>query len=774
MQRLVYVCASCQRSAAAQCIAKGPGRTLYSTARHVSYARSLTDTRTPTPAIGSADRGAKNVPPTSKPPDRRIIPRNNSKAKQEKKSPNNRDTRARSSADNSDSFYHDTGFEGPQFELDQLSNKLARDGALVADVFDALEKFLWKHKVRERTSVKLMLQKHRLPHDIVRNLIKHRTRVEGLPSLSEILRTFSEYGINDDKLWAEGIFEHIRSEFFEDAIELWKSWYECQKGHPLTLSTLKEALDLGTPDGTALEATPSSYDSRSYPVVAAITAFLYNRKLLMIPTELSDVLQFISPSGEDISNLIPPARGVETILQEYGIDPLVIEWTLNNIRSFRPYSDQPNAEYISLYDRLFLAASHKNLADVRAIYEEAKGMIPEHSRGRAYYTSFINAFMQCGSVEDGEHLWADMLSVGVIPTPSIWRFWLDGCAKAKDIGLFEHSWRRMLNEGVEPDNICWTIRMQMHFILGDPESGKLTLQGMVNSGIPLTANTVNTAIKELSEAKLHQDASDLLQWAISTGIKPDTVTYNLILDARVRQSDFSGAIKILSTMNRLGVPTDIVTYGIILRGMYLYSYSRPDTDMLDAILKEMKSKGIYPNVQFYNTIISALLNRFYDIKSALYVLSLMPNDAWRGSSHTSTIFIMYYSRTNNLAAVEEVWANMRRHFIAPDEGVYSATVAAYAKANQVDKMMAVFQAMIQQRKRVSVVTHIWVLKCLMAHRDYTRVQQILRQMQSRGWNIYENREVREILKQLKDALADAQVGALGYGPPSGGGGMARM
>ncbi|KAJ6256055.1 hypothetical protein Dda_9147 [Drechslerella dactyloides] len=646
--------------------------------------------------------------------------------------------------------------------------------SLVAEVFNAFESFLLKHDGRQRTSIKVILQKHRLPRELVKALVKYHTQIEGLPSISEVLRTFSEYGINDDKLWAEGIFERIRSEFYEDAIELWKDWLECQKGNPLTIATpysaketstdsfLENALASGTLDGTCQESASISYDSRCYPVVAAITAFLYQRKISMLSTELSHVLQFISPHGEDVSNLIPSAKGVETILQEHEIDTPVIEWTLNNIRSFRPYSDQPNAEYISIFDRLFLAASNKNLADVRAIYELSKEQIPEHHRGRTYYTAFINAFMQCGSIEDGDLLWADMLSVGVIPTPSIWRFWLDGCAKAKDIGLFEQSWRRMLKEGVKPDTICWTIRMQMHFILGDPESGKSALQGMVNSGIPLTTNTVNTAIKELHEAKLYQDASDLLRWAVSSGIQPDTVTYNLMLESRVKHSDFNSALMVLATMNESDIPTDIVTYGIILRGMCLNSYSRPDMGILQAVMEEMKAKGIYPNLQFYNTIIHGLLDQFHDIKGALNVLSLMPNDAWRGSSHTSTIFITYFGRTNNLAAVEEVWVNMRRHFIAPDEGVYSATVVAYAKANYVDKMMEYFEAMIRQRKRISVVTHIWVLKCLLAHQDYARMGEVLRQMQSRGWNIYQNREVLQIIKKMNDAMANQEMGTSGY------------
>ncbi|KAF3926924.1 hypothetical protein ABW20_dc0106295 [Dactylellina cionopaga] len=600
--------------------------------------------------------------------------------------------------------------------------------------------------------------------------MKHRHRIAGLPSISEVLRILSDYGINDDKLWADVMFDYIRTEYYDDAIELWQDKLECQKDNPLVVMNTTSTEDTD-PAAFLAEAAPTkskpgpngfsapTYDSHYYPAVAALTAFLYSRRLVMMPTELGDLLQFIAPNGEDVSNLLPPSFGVANILRENDISPDIVESTIVSLEEFRPYSNDNSKEYTVMFDKVFLAASHWDLETVRSIYEESKTLIPGYKRGRSYYISFINAVLQCNSREDGEIIWRDMLQAGVIPTIKTWASWLDGCAKAKNIELFQQGWETMEASGFTADTICWTIRMQMLFLLNDPESAKLCLQHMVNNNVPLTTNTVNIAVEKLNKANLFQDAFDLIQWATQAGTEMDIVTYNLILESRTKLGDFNGVLKVLNIMTQTGIRADIISYGAILRGMYKYGDTLPDIRVLQSILSEIQSKGIQPNIQFYNTIIHSMLTRWSDIKGALYVLSIMPNDAWRGSSVTSSIFITYYARTGNLPAIEEVWANMRRNTLAPDEAVYGATVMAYSMSGVKDKMLEYLEVMGNQRKRIRVITYIWALRCLMTQRDYIKAQEILNLMHSRGVDLLANKELREIIGKLKEVATDEKRNA---------------
>ncbi|EPS43243.1 hypothetical protein H072_2772 [Dactylellina haptotyla CBS 200.50] len=781
MQRLAYVCASCRRSGAARII-ESPGRRSLHAATDFHAPKIATGPRAaasrPKPHKAEPKASSPGATPTkSKKPDNHLIFRasggNEPKATGAQQPLDQHGLKKVSKPRGwaKPSGFYAESYDSPRHDLAELSKKLARDKGLIAEVYREFEGFLIKHKVVDRMSLKVMLLQGKFLRNLVKTMIKYRHKIEDLPSLSAVLRTFLENGVHDEKLWAEVMFEYIRTEYYDDALELWHDRLECQKDHPFAFVNSNNAESSGPPDflKEVAIATPltvatgtfasSSYESHCYPTVAALTAFLWTRKMLMMPTELSDLLRFIAPNGEDIATLLPPTLGIGSILREYNVSPEVIESTLADLQDFRPYSDENNKEYTFMFDKVFLAASNQDLAAVRRIYHDSKARIPENLRGRSYYTSFINAFLRCGSRGDGDILWRDMLNAGIMPTVKAWANWLDGCSKARDFNLFQQGWERMLAQNFEPDTICWTIRMQMLFMIGDPEAAKSCLQHMVNKGVTITVGTVNVAVSKLNTVKMYRDAFDLIKWAVSCGIEIDVVTYNLILDSRAKLGDFPGILETLKSMETRGILPDIITYGIVLRGMYNNTDHEPDISVLQAVLGDIKAKGIQPNLQFYNTIIHAMLSRWNDIKGALYVLSLMPNDAWRGSSVTSSIFIHYYGRTGNIAAIEAVWENMRSNTLAPDDVVYNATVVAYALAGLKDKMMEYLDTMARLRKKIQLVTYNRVLACVMLQEDYESAREVLGLMKLRGVDITTYKESREVLNRLQEVAIDAKRAA---------------
>ncbi|KAK6497413.1 hypothetical protein TWF481_011822 [Arthrobotrys musiformis] len=748
MQRLAYVCAHCRRSPAA---------------------RILTTSRTASRSVHTADINdaiLKEPRPLSF--DRNLGPR--------KPGPKKRKSVPQRYLDSDDpkrkglSFYNENTDGNARNDVEQLSHRLTRDPSLVRDVYRSFEALLRKHDVPSSVAIRVMLLKHHFPRELIRALIDHHRKLEGLPSLAEALRMLVSNGINDDKLWAEVMFEYIRTGFYDDAVDLWTYRLECQKDSPLTFGSgpPKERTNKSPPiDKTPLGDWPNvsqapPVPAHCYPAVAALTAFIYSRRMMMTPTKFTDLMQFLAPNGEDVSALLPSNPEVGGILTEHSIDPKIIELILATLQEFRPYSSQNLARYASIFDRLFIAAANKDLQEVTNIYEEAKLKIPEPKK-RNYYINFITAFMQCGSRENGDLLWREMLNSGAIPTAKVWASWLDGCAKAKDIKLFQQSWDRMLAEGIVPDTVCWTIRMQMLFLLKESESAKLCLQYMVENQVPITTVTINVAVEGLIGAGLHKDAFGLIQWATNNGIELDTATYNLVLDSRSKLGEIEGVLETLASMHKNHVLPDIITYGVILRGLYNHSPTPPDLSFLQTILDEMQTAGINPNIQFYNTVIHAMLHRFGDLKGAQYVLSLMPNEAWRTSSVTSAIFINHYGRKKNMEAIEEVWKTMRRNNVAPDEVVYSATVMAYATVGMKTPMLEYLDEMERMRKRISLPTYIWVLKSLMTMQDYQTAGDILTGMKVKGIDILANKELRWVVRKLKEVVVTAQRDAYGKG-----------
>ncbi|KAK6539904.1 hypothetical protein TWF694_008739 [Orbilia ellipsospora] len=767
MQRLAYVCASCRRSGTARLIRIQPTRrSIYVATKDLSTIFSTSSPKKRLPNTLWRDTDVL----VSKKPAPKPKPKPKPKERQGGRLKSFLKIKKPKRWEGAGEFYQ-TSNDGGSFELRELTTKLAKDRGRVGEVYRDFEEFLSTYG--RKISTRVMLLKQGFPGALVGAIIEYRNRLEDLPSLSEVLRTLLTNGLNDDKLWAEVMFEYIRCESYDDAIELWHDRLDCQKDDPFALidgkadedveSTdfVEQAAKLAASMTSSKEATAevASYESHCYPTVAALTAFLYSRKVLMMPTELSDVLRFITPNGGDITSLLPPTFGIGAILREYNIKTEIIESTLASLQEFRPYSNDNSKEYTSFFDNVFLAASNGDSEAVHRYYHQSKNEIDPSQRGRIYYVSFINAFLRCGHVRYGTLLWRDMIQAGITPTVKAWTAWLDGCAKARDLKLFMAGWNWMLEQGFTPDSICWTIRMQLLFFVNDPDAAKLCLQHMVDNKIPVTTNTVNIAVERLNALRMYQDAFDLIKWAHNFNIELDTVTFNLIVDSHAKLGDFNGVVMTLEEMATRGIRPDIITYGIILRGMYDRTGTVPDIAIFKAILAEIKSQGIQPNIQFYNTVIYALLDKWDDVDGALQVLALMPNDAWRGSSVTASIFIGYYGRKKDIPAIEALWENMRLNTIAPDDVVYNETVSAYALAQETEKMLEYFETMCRLQRKILISTYNKVLWCLVGEHDYATAWEVLAIMKSRGFDVASVKGISEVVGKLKQAAIDARQSA---------------
>lgn len=649
--------------------------------------------------------------------------------------------------------------------LARLEAAIKKSPEQVADIWKQFGRLLRDFNVPNQLSLLILLQQHNLPRLLLRNLTENQHTIPGLPSPRDVLITYADYGIKEDHLWADVMFSLVRLDFYGEVMDLWRDLLQIRQSDMLS----EVDPDFGE-SGTAWQLKDTSFvldtpfeiqakDPRYYPAAAALTAFLYSRKLDLLQTKFVDLLHFLAPRGTSIMNLIAPTAVIEGMLKEHNIRPHVIEHVVSELKRFRPYSVYDNETRSTILDQVLLAASQNNVERIRRLYANSQvssqnakasskpGTTP-FIHNPSFYMTFVNAYYQCNSVGDATDVWKDMVKANIKPSLSAWGARLDGCAKVKDKALFENEWKSMLEEGMEPDHICWTIRMQMYFSIGELDEAKSCLQTMSDKGIKINAHTINVAIAGLNNKKLYDDAADLLKWATGAGIKPDVITYNLIADARVRENDFAAVGKTIGLMKEQGVQPDIITYGLVLRGMYTHAREPPSLKKIKDIIEEMRSAGIEPNLQFYVTIIHGMLNRFNDIQGAMSIISAMPHKAWQASAYTSSVLIGYCARTNNINGVEEIWRNMLRERIIPDSAVYNSTIIAFAMAGKKDRMMDILMQMVRERKKPTMGVFVWVLRCLLKYGDLAMANEVVRDIPQLE-KFEKNAQLNALRKQLE-------------------------
>lgn len=751
MQRLTHVCASCRRTVVTPSIRWATRRAIQSSSAGSDGNESNNGGDTRNPWIRFLGGQGQPVPSRtpkppkwSKRPENQSIERKRSNLLSKSKKPRPGDE------------FHQVDPTGDlKIEIKKISESLSRDGGKVGVVFESLRHLLSRNPLR-RDSIRGPLRDNDIMWKIVHALLLYRNKVPDLPTFSEVLRTFAEHGLNQDELWGDVMFEYIREEDFDLVLELWSDRLRCKRRFPEAFmgSQDHKITHVGGPTSHPMREGPSKsikYPPRCYPAVAALTAFLYSQRLLIIQPQLIAVLRFLDPTGRDFGDL-PSTLGIGGILHEYQVDARLVATTLGDITSTRSHSGLSSDHHRALYDQIHFISSSKDLEGLRQTYIAAKATLPDADKSLTYFISFLSGFMECKSSVDAEGVWNDMLLAGHMPSTKVWASWLDGCAKAGDVKMFSDGWNRMLRDKIAPDTICWTIRMQLHFMMEDPEAAKACLQSMLDKQLPITTYALNVAIKGITTAGLHRDAAELVNWATDTGLNLDSYSFNLILDARAKLNDFSGVLALLRKMKERGNHPDTVTYAIIVRGLYQHSKVSPSMEVIEGIIQNMKNENVHTNLHFYNTIIQGMLGRFSDINGAIRILSLMPNDSWRGSSHTSAIFIKYYGIAGNPDAIDEIWKNIERNKLVPDEAVYRVTVAAYARSGRLEQMIGYLHLMKERRKRPNSFVWAACIHAFIDKGDFEGAKEVFKMMHADGYDMRNNSELIRLAERVKIGL----------------------
>ncbi|XP_065859813.1 putative pentatricopeptide repeat-containing protein At1g02420 [Euphorbia lathyris] len=103
----------------------------------------------------------------------------------------------------------------------------------------------------------------------------------------------------------------------------------------------------------------------------------------------------------------------------------------------------------------------------------------------------------------------------------------------------------------------------------------------------------------LSGWKSSVEAESFFDEIKQSGIEPDVVSYNSLIDVYCKSREMDKAYKLVEEMREKDILPDVITYTTIIGGLGLIG--QPDKGR--SVLKEMKEYGCYPDVAAYNAAI---------------------------------------------------------------------------------------------------------------------------------------------------------------------------
>ncbi|MCJ1401784.1 hypothetical protein MMC11_005001 [Xylographa trunciseda] len=397
------------------------------------------------------------------------------------------------------------------------------------------------------------------------------------------------------------------------------------------------------------------------------------------------------------------------------------------------------------------------------------------------FVDFLRTFFAVARPDRATEVWNTMCEHGYKPSTVHWVTLLVGCKKNQDLASLKSIWRRMEVAEMQNTNRAWSVYISGLLFCKDLDSALEAIDKLGKAwkspkafpalnGTEATSTSkqetaddadsftpsifpINAAISGLLGNRRPDLAQQILTWAISENIKPDTTTFNILLRPAVRHDNTEAVQQFLSEMKYYARKPDVVTFTILIDGIFRNPSSAFPTEspaaqqaLIARVFRDMQDNDIEATPQTYSTILDGLLQpKYFNLPAARAVLARMADQGIRPTPHTYTILVTHYFSRHppDLPAIDSLWRRIELEKSVVDHVLYDRMIEGYGRVGAIDKMLAVLRRMPSEGKRPGWIALLGALNALAQAEEWDLVRDLvgdvanekegLLRFGSRGW-----------------------------------------
>lgn len=146
---------------------------------------------------------------------------------------------------------------------------------------------------------------------------------------------------------------------------------------------------------------------------------------------------------------------------------------------------------------------------------------------------------------------------------------------------------------------------------------------------------------------------------IRRGFKPNSVTYNIRIDAYCKKGCFGDGLRLLEEMEKANCPPTLETITTLIHGAGVAQ----NISRARELFNEISIRNLQPDIGVYNAFMSSLI-RSREVQSALMLMDEMEEEGIGHDSMTYHTMFRGLMRSNGIEGVSELYHKMiRRNFV---------------------------------------------------------------------------------------------------------------
>ena len=324
----------------------------------------------------------------------------------------------------------------------------------------------------------------------------------------------------------------------------------------------------------------------------------------------------------------------------------------------------------------------------------------------------------------------------------IYNLLLNGCSKKLDIKNLHRIYMDMINKGVSPNLITFNTIIDAFIRNKNTEKAFNIFNDMIEQKISPDNFTLSTLFKGINKQEHYKYLTQGVE-IINKNIYPvDIILINVLLDACIKLKDKKNFCEIFQNIiekKYKNISPDLITYNTFIKGCSKFRLYDKVEFAFNHLINNSKETNIIPNDVTFNTLIDVYISQ-KNMDKVLKIVNMMQQYKIFPDNYTYTTIIKGLNKNsllknnqnqmnntspitaNNITTTNpEIFSNIEldlafrlfnhvRQNSKPDEILYNCIMDACLRFNKIDKMLEMYQEMVQIGIKPSSITCGIVIK----------------------------------------------------------------
>ncbi|KAF3787123.1 Pentatricopeptide repeat-containing protein [Nymphaea thermarum] len=348
-----------------------------------------------------------------------------------------------------------------------------------------------------------------------------------------------------------------------------------------------------------------------------------------------------------------------------------------------------------------------------------KGLVPD----TYCYNTLIKGLCDCGFLDRARSLQLEISKTDCFPDSATYTILICGLCKEGLISDAEKIFNEMGNLGCLPTVVTFNSLInglcnaghlrQAHILFYRMEMGSnpsLFLRLSQGADRVHNKDELREMVEKLCDSGQILKAYKLLKGLAESGVLPDIVTYNILINGLCKHKNIDGAFKLFNELQIKGYQPDAITYNTLIDG--LQRVNRDDDAF--SVFEQMVKYGCTPGLEVYNAVMGCLCRKGKVAQACTLWLRYISSQANHSDKEARTIEVVqgYVDQGDVVGAVKElVDLDVRRNM--SDSLPYVIWLVGLCKAARVDEALEIFYILQECNLDISLRTCVVLINCLL-------------------------------------------------------------